>query len=287
MKLIVPIANLIGILVLSCIDPLLASRENIADAYASRNRSGSMGSTGDNIFVNNIYRGEASVTVPQYNNAISTNDNAGIGDENGVSNDSLEQEDLSPKEARTPAANDLEISNIYYSESASCEENTENLFSVYEDIRSEISDIDQRYLENASVENACNQDGRLSTCKFDFLLYPSNLETVCTMHGGNFYLSEHSIQCHDHNTAESLYYQFDHYPSCFSIACEDSDTKRLVTERIGYITQRMSEYLQMSCYADEDILRYANDASSHKSSGNMKTTWPWVGVFSILGVLLL
>lgn len=168
---------------------------------------------------------------------------------------------------------------------ALCVEDTESIISVNEDIRLELSAIDTRYLENASIEKVCDEDGTNSNCNFDFRLFPNKLQSVCERDGDDFYETEHSIQCHNSMTKESLYYQFDHYPSCFSTYCKHDDVKQLLAGRIDSMTKAMSEYLDMTCYADDDILRHANDAGSTdasltdasltESSGVRKS---WVGI---------
>jgi hypothetical protein len=308
-KLVVPIVNFLGIIIfLSAIDSSLALSDNVfadvADvsytvSYTSsrgKSQSGSVETTGsarsDVDISNGIYRGEASVYSPgpddQLHEAGSTRDDMNISNESGASTDSPspEQEDQILSDARSAGAVGGDTNSIEFSEHTSCEEDTENLLEVNEDIRLELSVIDQHYLENASIENACNREGKISSCNFDFREYPSNLQMVCEKHGGNFYRTEHSIQCYDLSTMESLYYQFDYYPSCFSAFCGEIDAKRLVIERIDSITQTMSEFLEMTCFADDDILRSANDASLIESSGS-KRSWQWIQAFSVVPFLLI
>jgi len=133
---------------------------------------------------------------------------------------------------------------VALAEPASCAQDTERLLNMNEDIRFELSAIDIEYLENGSIQNVCKRDGKSSNCIFDFRLFPNELQRVCENHGGNFDETEHAIQCHDSNTKESLYYQFDHYPSCFSAACEKTDAKQFAAKRIDSITQTLSEYLE-------------------------------------------
>lgn len=174
------------------------------------------------------------------------------------------------------------------SEHGTCDDDTEYLLASYEDIRLELWSVDQQYLENASIKDVCVRDGEFSKCNFDFRRYPSNLETVCSSHGGNFFRTEHSIQCHNPSTMERLYYQFDHYPSCCSELCEMTDANRLLTERIDSITEMMSEYLQMTCFADFDILRHANDSSSLlETSGSAEQSWRWLPTMLIVVPFLL
>lgn len=276
----------------------MASADNVfADTYLSsrgKGRSGSLESIGsvgrDTDIGNGIYRGEASINSLERDKELyeagSTVDNINMSYGSGASTDSPKQVDRLSWATRSPGNTFGDVNNNDFAEIVSCEEDTENLLSVNEDIRLELSAIDLQYLENASIENVCDRDGKFSSCDFDFRVYPSNLQMVCKNHGGNFYRTEHSIQCHNTNTMESLYYQFDHYPSCFSAACEDTDAKRLLTNRIDFITRAMSEYLKMSCFADDDILRFANDASSIESSGS-KILWYSTKVFFAVPFVLI
>jgi len=310
-KLMLPIVNTLGIIIfLSIIDSSLCLSDNIfadvGDAdhsytinYTSsrgKSRSGGLEATesaGSDVDISNgIYRGEASVYAPERDDELheagSTGDAMNISNEGGASTDSPspEREDQVVSELAGNVGGDTN-DNIF-SEPTSCEEDTENLLEVNEDIRSELSVIDQHYLEHAGIENACTRNGKSSSCDFDFRDYPSNLQMVCKNDGGIFYRTEHSIQCYDLNTMESLYYQFDYYPSCFSAFCGEIDARRLVTERIDSITETMSEFLEMTCFADDDILRFANDASLMiESSGSSRRSWHWIQLVSVVPFLLL
>jgi len=245
-KLVLVVIKCFAFFFLSGIDFHLSLKDSIfAEAYSSQDKKqsesiASSGSVVHGIDITNvygIYRGEASPSSP-------------------------ERIDQLSEAAHSYGSSRGDTNNADLTEPASCAEDTERLLILNEDIRLELSAIDIEYLENGSIQNACKRDGQFSNCKFDFRLIPNELQKVCEKHGGSFDETEHSIQCHNPSTKESLYYQFDHDPSCFSVVCEKTDTKQLVTERINSISQRMSEYLEMSCFADDDILRYANGASS-------------------------
>jgi hypothetical protein len=315
-KLMLPFVNTLGFIIfLSVIDSSFALSNNIfadvgdADADAdqsytisytsSRGKSRSGGlepteSAGNDVDISNgIYRGEASVYTPERDNhelheAGSTRGAINSSNEGGASTDSPSPErvDQVVSELNTWDVGGNTNNNVF-SEPTSCKEGTENLLEMNEDIRSELSVIDRQYLEHAGIENACIRDEKISTCDFDFRDYPSNLQMVCENDDGIFYRTEHSIQCYDLSTMESLYYQFDYYPSCFPAFCGEIDVKRLVTERIDSITETMSEFLEMTCFADDDILRLANDASLIvESSGSSNRLWHWIQLVSVLPFLL-
>jgi hypothetical protein len=302
---VLSIANFCGIFFLLAIDAtsLAFAETTFAIAYTSargngQSESGSLESTesvGTNVNLRNgIYRGEAHRPEPDDQPPVegrSAGDdmNSSKGIEGTTTSteegeDEEEEDKLSWPEGLPEAAGG-DANTIDYSGLRSCDEDTEDLLSMNADIRMELSAIDLQYLENASIENVCNRDGKFSSCDFDFGLYQSNLQMVCKNHGGNFYSTEHSIQCQNQITMEKLYYQFDHFPSCFAAACEEMDAKRLLTERINSITQTMSEYLDTPCFADDDILRHANDASLVESPGSIRSR-QWVNVFAIAPFLL-
>ncbi|MGK3739368.1 MAG: hypothetical protein ACI8RD_009240 [Bacillariaceae sp.] len=171
---------------------------------------------------------------------------------------------------------------ISLNETTTCTKDTERLLIANEDIRMELSIINIQYLENASIQKACKRDGTFSNCRFDFRLFPNELKSVCENHGGSYYETEHSISCNKRSTKESLYYQFDHYPSCMSTTCEMADMTKMVSERIEFISQNIGEYLGFDCLADEEILRHANDydydnyASSAERTGMKNiSSWLW------------
>jgi len=296
-KVVASAVNVVGVIFLSRIYRALASEDNsFADVYHSargNGRYGSIYSVGSGIDISKgIHRGEASrIYNPERDDrpaqAESMKDDSGIGETIEASYNSPEHLNQPSGTAQSPGDNgeDLNFDHMDVSENLSCEENTENLLDTNADIRFELSAIDIQYLENGSIENACDRDGNFFNCKFDFLSYPNNLQAVCNNHMGRFYGTEHSIQCHNPNTMESLYYQFDHYPSCFSAACEQNDVTRLVLERIDTIAEAISNYLDMSCLVDDDILRNANIASLIDSSGcKILSYWAWV--FPVLLFLL-
>mmetsp|Transcript_152 Transcript_152/g.381 ORF Transcript_152/g.381 Transcript_152/m.381 type:complete len:283 (+) Transcript_152:72-920(+) len=272
------IANLVAFLCISDINFTVAKEddnvfEEVADGYHSyhlskyEENSGPVESTGvrgSTDIANGIYRGEAA--SPSYN--------------------SRQDIPISGRSGRLSGSTKVKTDIVDSSEEQlSCVEDTENTFALNEDIRLELSAIDTRYLESASIENACNRDGKISNCDFDFRLLPNKLQEVCEKDGDNFYETEHSIQCHNPSTKESLYYQYDHYPSCFSAACEQIDVKQLVAGRIDSITQTLAEYLEMSCFADDDILRQANDASLIESAG-VKILWHGIQMLPIATFLI-
>jgi hypothetical protein len=172
---------------------------------------------------------------------------------------------------------------IALNETTTCTKDTERLLIANEDIRMELSIINIQYLENASIRKACKRDETFSNCIFDFRLFPNELKSVCENHGGSYDETEHSIQCNKRSTKESLYYQFDHYPSCMSTTCEIADMTKMVSERIDLISRNIGEYLGFDCLADEEILRHANDydydydnyASSAETTG-MKNISMWL-----------
>ncbi len=269
------IVNLVGMCFLSGIDASTASGDNVfADVYKNTRGMDSSEipeSTNsvemDYDLMSGINRGrgspiDAEGDVVSQQTAFTASYNNGLG----ASTVSSEPVEPLPKAVATPRLEDT----IHFGH-ASCIEETEDLLAAYEDIRLELSAIDQQYLENASIENVCTKDGEVSNCNFDFRNYPSNLESVCNNRGGNFYVTEHSIQCHNPSKMESLYYQFDHYPSCCSESCERNDRNDLLTGRIDSITEAMSEFLEMSCFADFDILRHANETISFLDSAGSTT----------------
>ena len=226
-----------------------------------------------------IHRGQASTAEPEGSEWVKISYNNGIG---------TSGEDLGPVDPLSGAADPPGAGDTNTIHFGSCAEDTEYLLAAYEDIRLELSAIDEQYLENASIEDVCVRNGKISSCNFDFREYPSNLESVCNNRGGNFYSTEHSIQCHNPITMERLYYQFDHYPSCCSEICERRDANGLLTKRIDSITNIMSEFLQMSCFADYAILRQANDASSIvESSGDTQRSRQWLQILYIMPFLLI
>ena len=269
-KLVVPVLNVLGICFLSRIDSARASTD-MYDAMYRKTRDKDETVRSEVGIMSGIFRGEASA-VGSEGHEISYNNGIGARAEDSEASDLLTWTEESPG----------------LSEHGSCADDTEYLLAAYEDIRLELSAIDEQYLENASIEDVCVRDGKSSNCNFDFRKYPSNLETICNNRGGSFYLTEHSIQCHNPSTMERLYYQFDHYPSCCSELCERSDANGLLTERIDSITEVMSEYLQMSCFADYDILRHANDSSSLlESSGSFRRSQHWLEIASAVSLLLI
>ena len=300
-KFVVLIVHVLGLLFLSDIDPSLALTDNavagVADVYHStrvKGRSGALESTGpvgsDVTITKGIYRGEASARSSEPDDELSVvrGDND-MSDESGVPIDSPEREDQLSWATQSPGAEEGDKHSINYSRHPSCQEDNEDLIGMYEDIRTELATVDLQYLENASIEDVCSRNGNFRSCNFNFQEYPSNLEMVCNNHGAIFYLTEHSIQCHDLRTMENLYYQFDHYPSCFSAVCEERDAKGLVKERIDHITRSMSEYLDMYCFADEEILRHANDESltAESSSGRTTISWRWLQALLVAPTILL
>ncbi len=255
-KQIVSILNVIGVCCLIGIDFVRATDLLAAMYSKTRDKDGNVRREVD--ITSGIFRGEATAVGAETNEA-TLSYNSGIG---------------APKHDSTVVDSMAWMGSSDTSTHGTCAEDTEYLLTSYEDIRLELWAVDQQYLENASIENVCVRDGQNSNCNFDFRRYPSNLETVCNNHGGNFLRTEHSIQCHNPSTMERLYYQFDHYPSCCSELCEMTDANRLLTERIDSITELMSEYLQMICFADDDILRHANDSSSLlEASGSAPRPW--------------
>ena len=256
-KQTISMLNVIGVCFLLGIDSARATDLLAAMHSKTRDKDGNVRREVD--ITSGIFRGEAkSVGAETNEETITYNSGIGAPKEDTTNNvDSMagtRPSDLSPH--------------------GTCDEDTEFLLDSYEDIRLELWAVDQQYLENASIENACVRDGQNSNCNFDFRRYPSNLETVCNNHGGNFFRTEHSIQCHNPSTMERLYYQFDHYPSCCSELCEMTDANRLLTERIDSITELMSEYLDMTCFADSDILRHANDSTLLLGvSGSAQRPW--------------
>jgi len=266
---------------LSGINSALVSGDNLfADVYKNtRGTDNSPDSTGsvetDYDLILGINRGESS-PIDFEGESASPDTVYQISYTNGIgeTTDTTQPVDVLPD-----AADTARLSDTLHFGHASCIEETEDMLAAYEDIRMELMSIDQQYLENASVENVCVKDGKISNCNFDFREYPSNLESVCNNRGGNYYKTEHSIQCHNPSTMESLYYQFDHYPSCCSSNCEQNDANNLLSGRIDSITDVMSDFLQMSCFADYDILRHANDGSSihalENSSSSTQRSWRW------------
>ncbi len=150
---------------------------------------------------------------------------------------------------------------------SSCAEASETLIAQ-EDLRWELQDINVDYLENASIEKACspsiaNQDDL--SCDFDFGLFRNNLNEVCGNHGGVYDEREHSIQCHNPKTLQQLYYQFDHFPNCFPASCERSELETMMRRQIDSVRRALEIDSGMTCYADYDILRHANDSVSGAS----------------------
>jgi len=269
------IVNLAGICFLSGLDASMASGENVfADVYKNtRGMDNSEIPESTNSvemeydLMSGINRGRGSA-IDEEGDVVSQQAEYNASYNNGLEASTDISEPVEPLPEAVPTSR---MEDTIHFGHASCLEETEDLLAAYEDIRLELSAIDQQYLENASIENVCVQDGEVSNCNFDFRNYPSNLESVCNNRGGNFYVTEHSIQCHNPSTIGSLYYQFDHYPSCCSESCERNDRNDLLTGRIDSITEAMSEFLQMSCFADYDILRHANETSSLLDSAGSAT----------------
>mmetsp|Transcript_26499 Transcript_26499/g.62036 ORF Transcript_26499/g.62036 Transcript_26499/m.62036 type:complete len:277 (-) Transcript_26499:39-869(-) len=240
--------------------------EDVADAYhvyqSSRYKEDSVPIEANTDLASGIFRGEASPSTSEREGRMS-----GPAKSSG---------------STIANANTVDISDGH----ALCVEDTESIISLNEDIRLELSAIDTRYLENASIDNVCDRDDKYSNCNFDFRLFPNKLQNVCQQYGDEFFETEHSIQCHNPITKESLYYQFDHYPSCFSAFCKQEDVKQLLARRIDAITQAMEEYLDMSCFADDDILRHADDTILIESSG-IQRSWAGIEMFPIATSLLL
>ena len=297
-KIVVSAVNIFGVLFLSHTSRSLASEDNnfaaVYNSYRENARSGSTDSMENDVDISKgIYRGEASrIYNPERDDRSpqteSTRDDAGIGDKtiSEASYNNSEKLNQPSETTQSAVAEEGDWNETVALENFSCEENTENLLAANDDIRIEQSAIDRQYMEHASIENACDRNGDFLNCIFDFESYPNNLQTACNNHMGDFCETEHSIQCHNPNTMESLYYQIDHYPSCFSAACERDDVTRLVSERIDSITRSISEYLEMPCFADDDILRYANQASLIESSGG-NLLWHWIWIFPVVPSMLM
>ena len=113
----------------------------------------------------------------------------------------------------------------------SCAEDSERLLVDNEDIFEEISALNAFYSKNGRLRDVCTRDGEYSNCRFDFRLFPNELQKVCENHGGIYDETEHSIECQrSGRTTRRLQYRLDHYPSCFSLSCEDTDRKQLVLD---------------------------------------------------------
>lgn len=168
----------------------------------------------------------------------------------------------------------------------SCADGTEFLLDLNEDIRFELSFVDSRYLENGGIGQVCVQDGKHSECDYNFRSYPNKLQYVCEKDGGSFHETEHSIQCHNPQTEESLYYQFDYYPSCFSVACEKADVAQRMAERLISISEQLSEQLDMACFFDDDILKHAGDPFFLENVGT-SVSWHGIRIFTVVTTSLL
>ncbi|KAL3912066.1 MAG: hypothetical protein SGILL_007032, partial [Bacillariaceae sp.] len=115
----------------------------------------------------------------------------------------------------------------------SCKDGSETLIAQ-EELRWELQYLNLSYLENASIEKACvaSSDTDGTSCRFDFGLFPNNLDEVCEKYGGVYDLREHSIQCHNPTTKKQLYYQIDRFPNCFPGSCQPAEVDFLVNHQI-------------------------------------------------------
>lgn len=155
-------------------------------------------------------------------------------------------------------------SSSFSGSSSSCFEDLEVLIEN-EDIRTELSTIDLYYLEHGSIHKACQQKtGTASDCRLDFTLYPNNLHEACEKHGGRYTEREHSISCRsaDGGTGDEvveLYYQFDHFPSCFASSCGEVEVNKMVSTQVDTVRRSMEKDSGMHCLVDWEILESANN----------------------------
>jgi len=148
------------------------------------------------------------------------------------------------------------VTSSHISGRSSCLEASQSLIAN-EDVRYELSSINHFYLENASIQKACTQESKSDLeCKLNFRLASNELNEVCESNGGTYQEREHSIQCHNLETKESLYYQFDHFPGCYSVACEKADIDQFANLQIDTVKRALEQDSGMKCYADFDILRH-------------------------------
>jgi hypothetical protein len=228
-------------------------------------------------FANGIYRGDAS---PYGIGSSGEDEPTGRGETKTVT--ARMPGDATEGDGSNGDTND----DTSFYENMSCGDGTEFLLDLNEDIRFELSFVDSRYLENGGIGQVCVQDGKHSDCKYNFRSYPNKLQYVCEKDGGSFHETEHSIECHNPQTEESLYYQFDHYPSCFSVACEKADVTQHMSERILSISEQLSEHLDMTCFFDDDILKHAGDSVFLKSAGT-SILWHGIRVFTVVTTSIL
>jgi hypothetical protein len=164
----------------------------------------------------------------------------------------------------------------------SCYDESEAL-NEHEDVRTELMAINMRYLENGSIKRACQRDGKASDCKLDFNLYPSNLHEACEKYGGRYAEREHSIQCRNSATEEELYYQFDHFPSCFAPSCDTVDVNKMISTQLDGVRRAMEEHSGMHCLSDWEILEYASEM--YESTGShLFGRWVTLTYYSGLGL---
>jgi hypothetical protein len=188
----------------------------------------------------------------------------------------------------------------------SCSEDTQTLL-VNEDVRTQLQVINLAYLQHASIQKAChnnNNDGDGTTtlssatpslaagttnCNFNFLQFPNNLDEVCEKHGALYDEREHSIQCHNpSNSKELLYYQFDHFPSCLPITCNNEDILQIVTHQMESVRRALEKDSGMVCYADFDILRHAASAAAAVSVGGYGfLTWTMASIATAVSFFVL
>lgn len=154
--------------------------------------------------------------------------------------------------------------------SSSCGQDIE-LLVAQEDLRWQLQDVNLHYLENAGLAKACDdsqqqqqQQLRSRNCNLDFGNFPTNLGQVCEEHGGVYIEREHSIQCHNSQTKQQLYYQLDRFPSCFPSSCAKEQVDDMVQSQIDFFRLTLEQDSGMICYADFDILRHAGESNGHR-----------------------
>lgn len=103
-------------------------------------------------------------------------------------------------------------------------------------------------------------------CRVDFRLFPSRLQQRCQANGGRYDESEHSIQCHSPTARQSLYFQYDHYPSCYALSCEEQQVRDQVAQQIDAMKVALEADTGLQCYTDNDILAHAVAASQQEDN---------------------
>lgn len=177
-------------------------------------------------------------------------------------------------------------STLSFTSLTSCYDDSEALIE-HEDVRMELMAINMQYLEHGSTLKACTRDGKESVCRLDFSLYHSNLHEVCEEHGGLYAEREHSIQCHNSDTDEELYYQFDNHPYCFPMSCDSVDVNKMITLHIDGVKRALEDHSGMHCLSDWEILvdaneRYASGASQRYFHWDMLSYYSGLGLGAFL-----